>query len=199
MEVSRWLHAPAALTTGKNSSTHWIGSWCGHADSIDVLVENKFPLLPPPERYLDLRRSKSAINPLAPNDTTYIYIYILYIYRTAQLTSRRCILNIYSTNILTEYFKHPAHSPFFFLSSRCRLFHNAIFFGLVLNTGCAKILKNYGAKGLRDSTALWMQVKENKMVSCSSQTQQYVFILFYLVDISVKLRKMWNAVQIIFT
>ena len=47
-------------------------------------------------------------NPFAPND---IYIYI---YRTAQLTSIRCILNIYSTNILTEYFKHTAHSPFFF-------------------------------------------------------------------------------------
>ena len=34
------------------------------------------------------------INPLAPND--------VYIRRTAQLTSRRCILNIYSTNTLTE-------------------------------------------------------------------------------------------------
>ena len=33
-------------------------------------------------------------------------------YRTAN--SRRCILNIYSTHILTEYFKHAAHSPFFF-------------------------------------------------------------------------------------
>ena len=43
-----------------------------------------------------------ALNPLAPND----------ICRTAQLTSRRCILNIYSTNIITEYFKHAAHSPF---------------------------------------------------------------------------------------
>ena len=45
------------------------------------------------------------LNPLAPND--------VYISRTAQLTTRRCILNIYSTNILTEYFKHAAHSPFF--------------------------------------------------------------------------------------
>ena len=35
-----------------------------------------------------------SFNPLAPND--------VYIRRTAQLTSRRCILNIYSTNILTE-------------------------------------------------------------------------------------------------
>jgi hypothetical protein len=32
----------------------------------------------------------------------------LYICRTAPLTSRRCIVNIYSTNIRTEYFKHDA-------------------------------------------------------------------------------------------
>jgi len=35
----------------------------------------------------------------------YIYIYIC---RTAALTSRRYILNIYSTNMYTEYFKHAA-------------------------------------------------------------------------------------------
>jgi hypothetical protein len=44
------------------------------------------------------------INPLPPND---IYIYI-YICCTAPLTSRRCILNIYSKNIHTEYFKRAA-------------------------------------------------------------------------------------------
>ena len=84
--------------------------------------------------------NSEKINTLAPND--------VYISRTAQLTSRRCILNIYSTNILTEYFKHAAHSQFFF-SSRCRLFHNAIFFGScnihILNTECAKILKKIPA------------------------------------------------------
>ena len=53
-------------------------------------------------------RLHSTLNPLAPDD--------VYIRRTAQLTSRRCILNIYSTNILTEYFKHAAHSPFSSLS-----------------------------------------------------------------------------------
>ena len=42
----------------------------------------------------------TVFNLLKPND---IYIYI---YRTAQLTSRRYILNIYSTNIHNEYFKH---------------------------------------------------------------------------------------------
>jgi hypothetical protein len=42
----------------------------------------------------------SEDKPLAPIDP--------YMGRTAQLTFRRCILNIYSTNILTEYFKHAA-------------------------------------------------------------------------------------------
>jgi len=36
-----------------------------------------------------------------------------YIGRTAPLTSKRCILYIYSTNIGTEYFKHCIYSPFF--------------------------------------------------------------------------------------
>jgi len=47
----------------------------------------------------------------------------------------------FSTNISIEYFKHAAHSQFF--SSKCRLFHNATFFGSciinALHTGCAKI------------------------------------------------------------
>ena len=49
----------------------------------------------------------APLNPLAPNDG--------YLRRTAQLDSRRCILNIYSTNTLTEYFKHAARSPLFSL------------------------------------------------------------------------------------
>jgi len=49
---------------------------------------------------------KITFNLLKPNDI-YIYIYI-YICRTAALTSRRYILNIYSTNIHTEHFKHAA-------------------------------------------------------------------------------------------
>jgi hypothetical protein len=53
------------------------------------------------------------INPLTPNDP--------YMGRTAPLTSRLCILYIYSTNIRTIYFKHAAHSPFFSLQ-------NAVYF-----------------------------------------------------------------------
>ena len=47
----------------------------------------------------------SVINPLTPNDD--------YSSRTAPLTSKRCILYIYSTNTGTEYFKHGIYSPFF--------------------------------------------------------------------------------------
>ena len=37
--------------------------------------------------------------------------------RTAPLTSKRFILNIYSTNIGTEYFKHGIYSPFLSLQN----------------------------------------------------------------------------------
>jgi len=47
-----------------------------------------------------------TINPLTPNDH--------YRGRTAPLTSKRCILYIYSTDIGTEYFKHGIYSLFFF-------------------------------------------------------------------------------------
>jgi len=49
-----------------------------------------------------------TFNPLMPNDP--------YSGRTAPLTSKRCILYIYSTNICTAYFKRGIYSPFFSLS-----------------------------------------------------------------------------------
>ena len=55
----------------------------------------------------------SVINPLSRNGT--------YRGHTAPLTSKRCILYIYSTNIGTKYFKHAIRSPFFPLK-------NAVFF-----------------------------------------------------------------------
>jgi len=61
--------------------------------------------------------SRLQDNPLKPND--------LYIGRTALLTSRRCILYIYSTNIRTEYFKNAAHSTFFFF------LQNALYFIMI--------------------------------------------------------------------
>ena len=45
------------------------------------------------------------INPLKPDDP--------YSGRTALLTSKHCILCIYSTHICAEYFKHGIYSAFF--------------------------------------------------------------------------------------
>ena len=49
------------------------------------------------------------LNRLTPNDP--------YMGRTAPLTSKRCILCIYSTNTGTEYFKHAIYFPFFSLQN----------------------------------------------------------------------------------
>jgi len=78
--------------------------WAGHVARMGkgrgvhrVLVgkpEGKRPLGRPRRRWED------NINHLTPNGH--------YMGRTAQLTSRCCILYIYSTNIRTEYFKHVA-------------------------------------------------------------------------------------------
>ena len=49
--------------------------------------------------------STTPINRLTRNDP--------YMGRTAPLTSKRCILYIYSTNVGTEYLKHALYSPLF--------------------------------------------------------------------------------------
>jgi hypothetical protein len=59
----------------------------------------------------------ALVKTVKPNDT--------YRGRTAQLTSKRCILYIYSTNISTEYFKHGIYSPFFPLQNAVCFFHNS--------------------------------------------------------------------------
>ena len=78
-----------------------------------------------------------SFKPLTPNDH--------YSGCTETLTSKRCILYIYSTNIGTEYFKHGVKTLLFF-SSKCSLFHNSNLFGSciihILYTVCAKIKKN---------------------------------------------------------
>jgi hypothetical protein len=51
----------------------------------------------------------TSLKPLMPNDH--------YSGHTAPLTSKRCILHIYSTNIGTEYFKHDMYSPLFSLQN----------------------------------------------------------------------------------
>ena len=116
------------------------------------------------------------INRLTPNDP-YMGRTDPYMGRTAPLTSKLCILFIYSTNIGTEYFKHALYSPFF--SSKCSLFHNANLFGSciihTLYTECAKIKKNNsGARRLtRDlelrpvrSTGIWIRSQSTFVDRC---------------------------------
>jgi len=68
-----------------NDCPYWVLSW------LLSVPGTKFALRP--------------LNPLTPNDH--------YRGRTAPLISKRCTLYIYSTNIVTEYFKHATYSPFF--------------------------------------------------------------------------------------
>ena len=95
-----------------------------------------------------------GFNPLTPKDP--------YSGRTAQLTSYRCILYIYSRNKCTEYFKHGIYSSFFF-SSKCSLFHNSNVFGscIILNLYIQGVLKlkknNSGAKRLKFTGVFWIR------------------------------------------
>jgi hypothetical protein len=103
----------------------------------------------------------SLSSSLAPNDVC--------INPTAQLTSRRCILNIYSTNILTEYFKHAAHSLFFLSLQDAVYFIMLSFLVPLIFTfyiqGVLKFIENSGAKRLDGADSLhcrrvWREVKD---------------------------------------
>jgi hypothetical protein len=109
---------------------------------------------------------------LTPNDP--------YRDRTAQLTSKCCILYIYSTNIDSEYFKHDIYSPLFSLQ-KCSLFHNSNVFGSciihILYTGCAKIKMKSGAKRLDAKwgrfTAYLYQLRRLVFCGASLLTRNY--------------------------
>ena len=77
-----------------------------------------------------------TLNRLTPNDP--------YMGRTAPLTSKRCILYTYSTNIDTEYFKHALYSPCFSLQNAACFINANLFVRCIIHilyTECAKIKK----------------------------------------------------------
>ena len=92
-----------------------------------------------------LRSWHDDINRLTPNDP--------YMGRTAQLTSKRCILYIYSTNIGTEYFKHALYSPFFSLQNAvCFIMLTClvpVLFARYIQVIKFKKNNNSGARGLK--------------------------------------------------
>ena len=81
---------------------------------------------------------------LTPNDP--------YMSRTAPLTSKLCILYIYSTNIGTEYFKHALYSPFFSLQNAVCFKMLTCLVPVLFTFYIRRVLKlkknNSGAKGL---------------------------------------------------
>ena len=121
--------------TSKDHDHPHAGAFCGHhsVDQRPSLLTGPHKLL---AREVSTIRFTVNVNRLTPNDP--------YMGRTTPLTSKYCILYIYSTNVGTEYFKHALYSPFFF-SSKCSLFQKANLFGSciihILYTGCAKIKK----------------------------------------------------------
>ena len=86
----------------------------------------------------------TIISLLKPNDS--------YRGRTAPLTSKRCILYIYSTNIVTKYFKHGIYSPCFPLQNAVCFIILTYLYPVLFTFYIQGVLKlkknNFGAKRL---------------------------------------------------
>jgi len=76
-----------------------------HVPSGTVIGSNECSSQQTQLRHHHMYTANLYLNLLMPNDD--------YSGRTAPLTSKCCILYIYSTNIGTQYFKHGIYSPFF--------------------------------------------------------------------------------------
>ena len=91
------------------------------------------------------------VNLLTPNDD--------YSGRTAPLTSKCCILNIYSTNTGTEHFKHGIYSPFFPLQNAVCFINLTYLVSVLFKFNIQGVLKfkkknSSGAESLKRTTGM---------------------------------------------
>ena len=104
MTITQCFGGPATLLIMtaekiiKNSEFGKNKYFCVYSKYVIIILNNNI------EKYVLL-----IFNRLTPNDP--------YMGCTAPLTSKRCILYTYSTNIGTEYFKHALYSSFFSLQN----------------------------------------------------------------------------------
>ena len=109
----------------------------------------------------DVDRCAANINRLTPNDS--------YMGRTTPLTSKRCILYIYSTNISTEYFKHAIYSPFFSLQNAVCFIMLTCLAPVLFTFYIQDVLKlkknNSGAKGLKKLKQLIRSFRPNRKLN----------------------------------
>jgi hypothetical protein len=98
--------------------------------------------------------------------------------RTAPLTSKRCILYAYSTNVGSEYLKYALYSPFFFSLQNAVFFITLTCLVPVLFTfyiQCVPKLKknNSGAKGLKRFINSVFHLASNKP-GCARERQSTI-------------------------
>jgi len=117
-------------------------------------------LQPPPPKFKSVFQiQKRKLNRLTPNDP--------YMGHTAPLTSKCCILYIYSTNTSTEYFKRALYCPFFSLQNTVRFIMLTCLVPVLFTfyiQGVLKLKKISGTKGL-NIVSYWHQ-KTCNFVSC---------------------------------
>ena len=127
--------------------------------------------------------------------------------RTAPLTSKRCILYIYSTNISTKYFKRALYSPFFSLQNAvCFIMLTrlvpVLFIFYIQDVLKLKKKNNSGAKGLRISCLRYTssppltRPADCSMTCCNSSLAHDIFwwTVAFSATVATRSQRAWYLV-----